>query len=42
MKDKTNVIQQAEALIKPLALAHVPQGSDVEVVIDQWLHAIAT
>jgi DNA (cytosine-5)-methyltransferase 1 len=42
MKNKTNVLQQAEALIKPLALAHVPQDSDVVAVIDQWLHALAT
>lgn len=42
MNNKANILQQAEALIKPLALAHVPQESDVEAVIDQWLHAIAT
>lgn len=42
MKNKTNVLQQAEVLIKPLALAHVPLESEVEAVIDQWLHAIAT
>ncbi|MEL4242204.1 DNA cytosine methyltransferase [Shewanella xiamenensis] len=42
MNNKTNVLLQAEVLIKPVALEHVPQGSDVEAVIDQWLHAIAT
>jgi DNA (cytosine-5)-methyltransferase 1 len=42
MKSKTNVLQQAEALIKPLALSHAPQDSEVEAVIDQWLHALAT
>jgi DNA (cytosine-5)-methyltransferase 1 len=42
MKSKTNVLQQAEALVKPLALSHVPQDSAVEAVIDQWLHALAT
>ena len=42
MKDKTNVLQQAEELIRPLAIQHVPIGSEVDAVIDQWLHAIAT
>ncbi|MCR8923771.1 DNA cytosine methyltransferase [Dasania sp. GY-MA-18] len=42
MNNKTNVLQQAEELIKPLALKHVPQDSDVAAVIDQWIHAIAT
>lgn len=42
MKNKTSVLQQAELLIKPFALNHVPQESDVQAVIDQWLHAIAT
>ena len=42
MINKTNVLLQAEESIKPLALEHVPQDSDVKAVIDQWLHAIAT
>ena len=42
MNNKTNILLQAEEIIKPLALEHVPQDSDVEAVIDQWLHAIAT
>ena len=42
MTNKTNVLLQAEEIIKPLALKHVPQDSDVAAVIDQWLHAIAT
>ncbi|KAB7714101.1 DNA (cytosine-5-)-methyltransferase [Plesiomonas shigelloides] len=42
MKNKTNVLIQAEELIKPLAIDHVPQDSDTAAVIDQWLHAIAT
>lgn len=42
MKDKTNVLQQAEALIMPLALLHAPEGTEVDAVVDQWLHAIAT
>lgn len=42
MKNKINTLQQAEALIKPLAQDHVPQGSEVQAVMDQWLHAIAT
>lgn len=42
MKNKTNVLKQAEELIKLLAIDHVPQDSDTAAVIDQWLHAIAT
>lgn len=42
MKNSHNVLEQAEAIIKPLALAHVPEASDVVAVVDQWLHAIAT
>lgn len=42
MKNKPNTILKAEALLKPLAIPHVPQESDVEALIDQWLHAIAT
>jgi DNA (cytosine-5)-methyltransferase 1 len=42
MNNKSNVLLQAEEIIKPLALAHVPQDSDVAAVIDQWLHPIAT
>lgn len=34
MINKTNVLQQAEEIIKPLALEHVPQDSDVEAIID--------
>lgn len=42
MNTTSTVLHQAEALIKELALPHVPQDSHVEAVIDQWLHAIAT
>ena len=42
MNNKSNVLLQAEELIKPLALEHVPHDSAVEAVIDQWIHAIAT
>lgn len=42
MNNKSNVLIQAEELIRHSALTHVPQDSDVEAVVDQWLHAIAT
>jgi DNA (cytosine-5)-methyltransferase 1 len=42
MKSKTNLQQQAADLLKPLAELHVPEGSVIEAVVDQWLHAIAT
>ncbi|MGI2153840.1 DNA cytosine methyltransferase [Shewanella oncorhynchi] len=42
MKSKTNIHQQAAELIRPIAEPHVPDGSTIEAVVDQWLHAIAT
>ncbi|HUM99775.1 MAG TPA: DNA cytosine methyltransferase [Halothiobacillus sp.] len=42
MKNKISPLKQAEMLIKPLAMLHVPPKSDVEAVIDQWIHALAT
>lgn len=42
MNNKSNALLQAEAMIKPFALEHVPQESDVKAVVDQWIHAIAT
>ncbi|MEZ9590267.1 DNA cytosine methyltransferase [Vibrio breoganii] len=43
MNSKASVLQQAEELIKPLASQHVPkEGTQVEAIIDQWLHAVAT
>lgn len=42
MTNKNDALNQAEDLLTPLALPHVPQESHVEAVVDQWLHAIAT
>ena len=42
MTNKNDALNQAEALLTPLAIPHVPQESCVEAVVDQWLHAIAT
>jgi len=42
MSSKTDGLLQAEALIRPLALEHVPIDSNVEAVVDQWIHALAT
>lgn len=42
MKNKIDILQQAVNLITPLALPHTPEGTKVEAVVDQWLHAIAT
>jgi DNA (cytosine-5)-methyltransferase 1 len=42
MTDKNDALKQAEGLLTPLALPHVPQESSIEAVVDQWLHAIAT
>ncbi|MGK0273137.1 MAG: DNA (cytosine-5)-methyltransferase 1 [Cocleimonas sp.] len=42
MKNKLEMLQISEELIAPLALSHVPEGTDIQAVIDQWIHAIAT
>jgi DNA (cytosine-5)-methyltransferase 1 len=42
MKDKAHALQQTELLIKPLALLHVPEGTEADAIVDQWIHAIAT
>lgn len=42
MTSKSDVLQKAEELITPLAVEHVPEGTDVLAVVDQWIHAIAT
>ncbi|WP_225442153.1 DNA cytosine methyltransferase [Shewanella sp. WPAGA9] len=42
MNSKANKLQQVENLIKPIATCHVPDGTEVEAVVDQWVHAIAT
>jgi DNA (cytosine-5)-methyltransferase 1 len=42
MKNKLEMLQISEELIAPLALPHVPEGTDIQAVIDQWIHAIAT
>ncbi|MGE6440833.1 DNA cytosine methyltransferase [Psychrobacter sp. NPDC078409] len=42
MKDKSEILCKAEELIRPLAEPHIPDGTEVQAVIDQWLHALAT
>ncbi|WOI37485.1 DNA cytosine methyltransferase [Alteromonas sp. CI.11.F.A3] len=42
MTNKNDALKQAEKLLTPLALPHIPQESSIEAVVDQWLHAIAT
>lgn len=42
MINKNDALNQAEELLTPMALPHVPQESRVEAIVDQWLHAIAT
>lgn len=42
MTTKTDKLKLAESLIAPIAQPHVPEGTQVEAVIDQWIHAIAT
>ena len=42
MKDKSELLCKAEELIRPLVEPHIPDGTDAQSVIDQWLHAVAT
>ena len=42
MTSKSDVLQKAEELIRPLAVEHVPEGTEEQAIIDQWIHAIAT
>ena len=41
MKDKSEHLLQAEKLIRSLAEPHIPEGTGVQAIIDQWLHALA-
>ena len=42
MKTDSNSLEQAEILIEPMVLQHVPEGTDPKALVDQWLHALAT
>lgn len=42
MKDKSKLLCKAEELIRPLVESHIPDGTEAQAVIDQWLHAVAT
>lgn len=42
MKDKSEQLLQAEKLIRSLAEPHIPEGTEAQAVIDQWLHALST
>lgn len=42
MKAQSEILIKAEELIKPLAQSHIPEGTELQAIVDQWLHAIAT
>jgi DNA (cytosine-5)-methyltransferase 1 len=42
MINKTEQLQKIELLIKPFAKLHTPEGTNVQAVVDQWTHAIAS
>lgn len=42
MLSEIDVLQMAEQLLEPLAIPHVPEGSEVKAVVDQWMHSLAT
>lgn len=41
MKDKSELLLKAEELTRPLVEPHIPDRTEVQAVIDQWLHALA-
>lgn len=42
MNDKSELLCKIEELIRPLVEPHIPEGTESQAVIDQWLHALAT
>lgn len=42
MNTKVELFKAVEKHLIPLAAPHVPEGTEIQAVIDQWLHAIAT
>ncbi|GKX43771.1 cytosine-specific methyltransferase [Pectobacterium carotovorum subsp. carotovorum] len=42
MKNSSEIINKAEKLIESLVIPHVPDGTEPQALVDQWLHAIAT
>lgn len=42
MNTKLELLKVVEEHLIPLAEAHVPEGTEIQAVIDQWLHALAT
>ena len=42
MQDKSTLLLKAEELLRPLAEFHIPDETEIQAVIDQWLHAVAT
>ena len=41
-QNKPEELLKAEQLISDLAEPHAPKGTEVQAVIDQWIHAVAT
>lgn len=39
---EVEMLQRVEERIAPLAQQHVPEGTESQAVVDQWIHAIAT
>ena len=42
IQSKSKELLKAESLISDLAKPHAPKGTEIQAVIDQWIHAIAT
>ena len=42
MTNNLTLLEKAEQILVPIAKAHTPEGTEVNAVVDQWLHALAT
>lgn len=42
MKNESVELQNVEKTLFPLAEQHAPEGTELQAVVDQWVHAIAT
>lgn len=41
MTNNLTLLEKAEQILVPIAKVHTPEGTEVNAVVDQWLHALA-
>lgn len=42
MKENISFLKEITVILEPLVQEHIPEGSDAQAIIDQWVHALAT